>query len=211
MTEKILTEPEEIYRKIEEIYNTEKGKKFITHLIRSFFPIGKSDFIWEKKDKPIFCCITGIGLVSKDEAAQAMFDVTPEEFSKYMKKAFIISTEETSVEKQEPIVHPAIEKLDGKILGIESPESDKFICKEVYQQLYNFYVNKLLCGDSHINWLGKRMMADGVVKNLKSENKITPEEEKAVNKNINKPHKITLGDMGVLQQLKDKLEREEKK
>jgi len=46
---------------------------------------------------------------------------------------------------------------------------------------------------------------------MKAENKITPEEEKALDKRINKPYKVTLGDMGVLQGLKEKLEKEEKK
>ena len=213
MEEKILTEPDEIYKKIEEIYSTESGKKFITHLIRSFFPVDKASFIWDKKDKPIFCCISGIGLISKEESMQAVFDTSPEEFSKFFKKALRINIEEEGAleETQEPIVHPAIKKLGGKILGIESAESDKFICKEVHQQLYNFYGNKLLRGDNHMNWVGKRMMADRVVASLKTENKITPQEEKAVNKNINKPHKITLGDIDVLKKLKEKLDKEEAK
>lgn len=212
MAAKVLTTPEEIYQKIEEIYKTESGKKFITHLIRSFFPMDKATYIWDKKDnKPIYCCISGIELTSKGEAFQAIQDTTPEEFAEFLKKAFVISTDENKVEESEPIVHPLRKRLGDKILGIESAESDKYICKEVHQQLYNFYANNLLHGDSHMNWLGKRMMADRVVTNLKAENKITPEEEKVVNKNINKPHKVTLGDLGVLQQLKEKLEKEEKK
>ena len=54
------------------------------------------------------------------------------------------------------------------------------------------------------------MVANRAIESLKSDNKITPEEEKIVNKNIDKPQKMTLGDFGVLQQLKEKLEKQEK-
>jgi len=209
MSKKILTTPEEIYQKIEEIYQTENGKKFISHLIKSFFPVDKALYIFDKKDKPIFCCISGIELVSKGEVMQMTLETSPEEFSEYLKKSFVIATEDKE-KPVEPIVHPVIKKLNGRIFGIESAESDKYICKEVHQQLYNFYANHLLSGDSHMSWLGKRMVANRVVESLKADNKITPEEEKAVNKNIDKPHKITLGDLGVLQQLKEKLEKEGK-
>ena len=210
--EKVLKTPEEIYQKIEEVYKTEKGKKFIAHLIRSFFPTDKTDYIWEKKPKPIFCCVSGVELTSKSEAMEAMFNTTPEEFGSYLKKAFVINTNEgMEEESKETIVHPAIEKLNGKILGIESPESDKFICKEVQQQLYNFYASEILKGNGHMNWLAKRIMTDRIVVELKNNNQITPQEEKIVDKKVNKPHKITLGDMSVLQQLKEKMEKSENK
>lgn len=215
MDKKVLKTTEEIYQRIEEIYKNESGKKFITHLIRSFFPVDKATFIWDKKDdKPIFCCISGIELTSKGEAMQAMLDTTPEEFGAYLKQAFTINTETQEpgeVMVPQTIEHPVRKKLGEKILGIESAESDKYICKEVHQQLYNFYANNLLRGDGHMNWLGKRMVADRVIENLKSENNITPEEEKVIDKRINKPHKVTFGDLTVLQQLKEKLEKEEKK
>ena len=146
MSKKVLITPEEIYQKIEEIYQAENGKKFISHLIKSFFPTDKALYIFEKKDKPIFCCISGIELVSKEEVMQMTFDTSPEEFGEYMKKTFTITTEEEE-KKQEQVVHPVVKKLNGRILGVESAESDKYICKEVHQQLYNFYANHILHGD----------------------------------------------------------------
>jgi len=209
MSEKVLTTPEEIYQKIEDTYATEGGKKFIIHLIRSYFPIGKADYVWDKKDKPMVCCISGVGLVSKGDIWETMQNITPEEFSKDLMMKFELATEENP--NPEPYKPVLVKKLDGRILGLETKESDKFMCKEAYQQLYNFYCNKVLCGDGHMNWVGKRMMVDSVVKNMKEEDRITPQEEKVVNKNANKPHKLTLGDLGVLQGLKEKMEKEEKK
>jgi len=209
MSEKILTTPEEIYQKIEETYATEGGKKFITHLIRSFFPVNKAEFVWDKKEKPMVCCVSGIGLVSKADVWDTMQSITPDEFCKDLKMGLGIATEENP--NPEPFQPILVKKLNGRILAVESKESDKFLCKEAHQQLYNFYCNKLLHGDGHMNWLGKRMMADSAVKNMQAENRITPEEVKVVNKNINKPHKLTLGDLGVLQGLKEKMEKEEKK
>ena len=209
MSEKVLTTPEEIYQKIENTYTTEGGKKFVTHLVRSYFPIGKADYIWDKKgDKPIFCCISGIELISKGDVLETMQSITPEEFSKDLRMKFELATEENpNPEPYKPIL---VKKLDGRILGLETKESDKFLCNEAYQQLYSFYCNKILHGDGHMNWVAKKMMVDSAVKNMREEGRITPQEEKVVNKNVNKPSKLTLGDLGVLQGLKEKLEKEGK-
>ena len=62
---------EEIYAKIEEIYKSEKGKGFITHLIRSFLPLDRSTFMFSNdKNKKMVCAITGKSLISKDEIAK---------------------------------------------------------------------------------------------------------------------------------------------
>lgn len=193
---------EQIYQKLEKTYESEGGKKFISHLLRSFFPVHKSEFIWEKKAKPIRCCITGDQLISKDEAFQAMVDTTSEEFMEYLKASF-------DPEKA-PVEHPVKKKLGKKILGIECKDSDKYLCKQAFDQLYNFYASKLLSGDGHMSWLAKNMMAEAGIKSLKKEIGMTEKEEKVVKKTVNQPKKMTLGDLGVLQELKDKLQKQEK-
>lgn len=206
MSKQILKTSEEIYKKIEEIYKDEKGKKFITHLIKSFFPIDKAKYIFFKKDGMV-CCISGIGLVSKEEVCQKMMETSADEFGEFFKSSLKIDTSKDGDDlKEEVVEHPVIKKLNGKVLGIESADSNKFICKDVHEQLYNFYANNLLSGDKHMSWVGKRMMADRVIDNMKSNKEISTTEEKVLNKQINKPHKVTLGDLNVLQKLKDKME-----
>lgn len=55
----------EIVLKIEEIYQSknkegkETGKGFITHLLRSYFPMGKAQRVMDIPEKPMKCAITG--------------------------------------------------------------------------------------------------------------------------------------------------------
>ena len=192
---------EQVFQKLEKMYETEGGKKFIGHLLRSFFPVNKSEYVWEKKEKPMRCCITGDNLISKDEAFQATMEVTPEEFMEYLKASF-------NPENTEPVEHPIKKKLGKKILGIECKSSDKFLSTQAFKQLHNFYATKLLKGDGHMNWLSKRMMAEAGISGMrKSGVEITENEEKTVIKKIDKPKKVTFGDLEVLKQLKEKLSK----
>ena len=199
----------EIYDKIESTYDSEKGKGFITHLIRSFFPIGKGTYLIESDMTVKRCCLTKTRLISKSAVANAMFKTTPKEFSDYLKSSLLID------EKQEDtntvIDHPAKKHLpNGALLGIISPDSDKMICQPAYEQLYNFYANRILSGDKHMNWLAKNMMAKAGITGLKQNGvEITKNEEKAVYKNVNKPGTLSLGDLDVLKNLKTKLENDE--
>lgn len=197
---------EQIFEKLETTYETEGGRKFIGHLLRSFFPVGKSDFMWEKREKLARCCLTGDPLVSRNEVFEAIRDTTPEEFSEHLRYSI-------DPENKEAVEHPTRKKLGAKILGIECKGSDKLLCKQAYDQLYNFYASKLLSGDGHMNWLAKRMMAAEGLKSAKKRGiMITDKEEKAVTKRINKPRKTaTFGDLQALQDLKAKFEAEEKK
>lgn len=189
---------EQIFKKLEKMYESEGGKKFISHLIRSFFPVHKSEFIWEKKDKPMKCCITGDSLLSKDEIFQSVMDMSPDDFANYLKISF-------DPENQEPVEHPIRKKLGNKILGIECKSSDKLLCKQAFDQLYNFYATKLINGDGYMNWLSKRMMAEAGISSFRdSGTNITKTEEKTIIKSIDKPRKTTFGDLEVLKQLLDK-------
>jgi len=199
---------EQIYQKIEKIYNSEKGKGFITHLLRSFFPVGKGTFIWDTNEmEEPKCCITGKKLIGKSEAMGAMLKTTPEEFSKHLRVSLDLGGDEE--EKKKYMEHPAKKHLPkGAVLGIECEKSDKLLCQDAYEQLYNFYATKLLHGDKHMNWLAKNMRAKETIKLMKENGvDITQTEEKTVIKKINKPQKTTFGDLEVLQNLKNKLEQ----
>lgn len=63
---------QEIYQKISDLYNSDKSKNFITHLLRAFFPVHKSDYLWDEPKQEIKCCITGVPLTSKQGAFNVM-------------------------------------------------------------------------------------------------------------------------------------------
>ena len=199
---------EQIYKKIETIYESDKGKGFITHLLRSFFPMGKGEFMWETPKGGAKCCITGITLIGKGDALGAVMAVTPEEMGEFIRSGLRITEEG---EEQKPIEHPMKKHLPkNSLLGVESPESTAKMCQPAYQQLYNFYVNRLLHDDKHIGWVAKSMQTKQMISMAREKGiDVTEREEKAVMKKVNKPAATTFGDLAVLQQLKEKLEREE--
>lgn len=136
---------EEIYKKIETVYSSEKGRGFIIHLLRSFFPVHKSYYMWE----PIAgakCCITGIPLCSKDEVMKAFTDVASEQIKFTTGKILgeVKSNEESPLKKA----------IGGKLLGIKTDRSEKLICQEVLQGLLTFY-NTNLPKDNHLKWVAK--------------------------------------------------------
>lgn len=200
-----------VFEKIEETYKTEKGKKFITHLIRSFFPVGKGTYLMssELTKKRLRCCITGTRLVGKLDLVGAMYKVTPEEFGEYIRSTLDLG--EDKEKNTVPLDHPAKKHLpNGAVLGIECKDSDKLICQSVYEQLYNFYATRLLQDDGHMRWLANSMMAKEGIKNLKKGGvNIKKKEERVLMKKINKSASISLGDLDVLRQLKDKIDKKD--
>ena len=197
MTEK------EIYLKIDEIYKTESGKKFITHLLRNFFPVNKSTFAFEKpKGKRMVCCITGAKLCTKEDLFAAHMEVTPKEFAEFMQSVF---------DPNKPAVeHPVRKKLGNVVLAVECEGSDKLLCQDAFNGLYNFYATQLLHGNKHMNWLGKDMMRKESVSRWQKLGIVeSKEEEDAIRKAVNKPAKLSLGDFAVLQEVRDKLAKQE--
>lgn len=195
---------EEVYKKIEQIYSTEKGRGFITHLLRSYFPVGKGEYIWDQQ-KDTKCAITGVNLVGKADIFVAMNDVKPEEITEQLLSRLDLSGEE------KPVENPILKRLPkNSVLGVESPESDKKLSVIAFQQLYNFYCTRLLSDDKHISWLAKNMRAKETISSARNNGvDITKTEEKVILKKVNKPKTTTFGDLAVLQQLKEKLEKEE--
>lgn len=197
---------EQIYKKISDTYNSEKGKGFIIHLIRSFFPVHKSTYVLESTDKAMKCCITEQGLISKGEVIRLQLDGGVDEFIKHIKDTVRAETE--GKEKPE---HPLKEKLDGRVLAIGCEGSDKYLCQDSLEQLSNFITNELLRGNKHIDWLIRQEQGKEMINHMKEKKIIeTQQEEKVIKKAIDKPKGMTLGDLGVLQQLKEKLEKDEK-
>lgn len=193
----------QLFEKLEKTYASDGGKKFISHLLRSFFPPEKSQYIWEKKAVPVKCCLTNQVLTSKEEIMEMMLGTSQEEVLEYLKSS--LDPESFKVE------HPVKKKLGNKVLGIECKDSDKLLSKQAFEQLYNFYATKILKNDSHMKWLAKNMMAKSTVEAVKEKTSVSKSEETAIHRVMEKPKKATFGDLDALQALKTRLENEEKK
>jgi len=191
-----------IYKKIEQKYNSEKSQGFIIHLLRSFFPIYKSQYLWDTPEfGEIKCCITGEKLSSKQELMELMM-------SDEMKNVFIDNLKNlVFVDKYE---YPKELKDKFHSLAITCGGSDKYLSPSAFQQLLNFYQTCLLVGDKKIMWVSNNERAKEYVKDAKN-NKIiqTKKEENVVHKVVEHT-KMTFGDLQVLKDLKKRMEEEER-
>ena len=204
---------EHIYKKIKEIYSSEKGKGFITHLLRSFLPVYKSTFVMfppekDGKEVEMKCCITGNPLISKMEVAGM---VMSEEHREEMSKNFMKTIRAGLDDKPTYVESPLRKQLKGKVFAIGCEKSDKFLCQESLDGLLSFFTNEMLCGNKDMEWLGKNMRAKESISTFKEKGIINRDDEKVIMKNVNKPAKVTLGDISKLAEIKKKLEEEEKK
>ncbi len=207
---------DEIILKIEEIYvSTNKagkptGKSFISHLLRSYFPIGKAQRVVDVPEKPMKCAITGQKLFALGELWNGMQN--REEFMTDFKKSILYSLDP---EKNEKAEHPFQKIANGRIVGLTGKKTDTYLCQEAYQGLYNWYANKILQGDNHVNWLAKDMLRKSAI-SFAREKLPEVEDQKKLDRleQISKhPQRATtsLGDFTALKELQEKLKLQEKK
>ena len=201
---------QEITKKIEEIYNTESGKKFISHLLRSFFPVSKSEYLWSdpKDGRELVCCITGQKLMSKDTLFKNFISSSGESFKRFTDAVLETIEENNDGSKAKELNDFRQKQFDGKVLAVTTSESNKFLSPQAAEQLFNFYATKLLSGDGHMNWIAKSMRKNDFVKSTKESGKpLTEKENSTLNKIVNKPHNVNMEDNEVLKQLQQKFSK----
>ncbi len=202
---------EEIFKKIDEIYKDEKGKKFITHLLRSFFPVNKTEYLWSPpKDASLLkCCITGHPLISKDEVMKIELGMGEEKL-KLVSKVIIeeMNSEGNKKEYREKLDRLLKDKYKGRLLAVTTPESNKYLALPVQGALFNWMATRVIKGDKYISWLMKSIRKNEVLKYAQENKiKISEKEKSTFNKVVNKPHKLSLMDNQVLKELSEKLKK----
>ena len=190
---------QEVYKKIESIYASEKGKGFITHLLRSFYPVNKSFELLDAKDpKEMICSITGKKLVSKADQLKKLVDnsdVLFEDFISFAKSNSEKPYEESTI-KQE---------IREMLVAIACKDSTRLLSRQAFEQLFNFYATQMLKGNKHLNWIAAQERKTEIVKAAKAAG-VTESESKVVAKAVFERANMSLGDLEVLQQLKKKFE-----
>jgi hypothetical protein len=186
----------DIYSKIEEIYKSEKGKGFITHLIRSFLPVSRTYFMLvNEKKRSMKCAITGTPLISKQEVVSFQID-NIHEVIKNLKDRVLGNTETNLV----------ADNFKGKALALECENSDKLLCADALQQLLNFTSTEYLKGNKRIGYIIK----DEMIKDASNHFKLDDGERKLIKKASkpqNKRATFSLSEIEALKNLKDKIEK----
>lgn len=198
---------QEIYKKIEETYSTEKGKNFITHLLRSFLPISRSSRLMSnEKSLRLRDCITGEQLCTVDEHFNV---IASEEGLKAFMDNAKAQIKQGLVEGATTYEIPeSVKELKKKIkpIAITCEKSDKVISEQTLSQLFNFYASELLKGNKHVQWVINNERGKEFVQHGKKNGFIQNKKEERVVKKAAEHAKLSLGDFEVLQNLKKKLD-----
>lgn len=201
---------QEIYKKIEDIYNSEKGKGFITHLLRSFFPAGKGNYaLFNEEEKKYVCCITGEKLGTKEDIFAT---IQSEEGQKIYMDDFKGMAKAVGSGEEWKHTDEFLElKKQINPLAVVAENSTKCLSVEAYQQLQNFYMSEMLKDNKHINWIANNERAKETINFAKKDGLVkTKREERAVHRKLE--HSTTkLGDLKALQDIRDRIEKNENK
>ena len=104
---------------------------------------------------------------------------------------------------------PMAKLVGEKKLGLTGKDTNTFMSYPAFQEFYNWTVTKALKGDKHINWLLGSIRHNTLVsRGEKIKDATVVNKVDKIKKQDNKGATYTIGDLGVLQALKDKMEKE---
>ena len=199
---------------IEKLYAEPKAKGFVNHLIGAYLPVSKPTKLWSWKPGVRHQCnICSKKLISVDEVLNGMIQQDEKlraEFMPFLQKQ--INGEEVKVED-----HPMYKHVtQGRVLGWQGKETDTVLCLDCIHDLLGMVQNGLLMGDKNITWRVNKLRREEVFDVFKNHERTDPEEKKMVEdieKRVERsPNKkiTTFGDLKVLQDLKAKMEQDDK-
>jgi len=191
---------EDIFKKLDEIYENKKARNFMNHLVRAYFPNDKVEKVFVKPKGKFNCVITNDKLVSVNNILDGVqTEEFKNDFFQYMHNMF-----NSNVEAEAPIK----KLMDGKHLAVQGSNTTTYMSSQTYVVFYDWVLTRFMKGDKHIGWLlkdiNKGMFFD------RAESLEDKEVQKIVNKKRNKEEgraTFALGDLSALQELKEKLEK----
>jgi len=199
--------------KIEKLYEEEKSRGFVNHLIHAYLPVYKVTKIWKFEDKkPVHkCSVCGHELLDIEtvfERVQKSHDFAGEFVDEIRKD---VAGKPTKFEDRFMVKHVT----HGAIMGWIGEKTTTMLCQPCIQDLLNMVTTGLLMGDKNITYQVNKMKRNTMFDSFTSSPSLNPTEISVVEtiqkKVENHPkHVATFGDLEVLQQLKKKMEEEEK-
>lgn len=184
-----------IKKKIDELYADNKSKGFLNHLIKTYLPVNKVVKVFEKPNEGrLVCVLTGQKLITVEEILAA---VHSDEFKQSLNNDLKASIEG----KIEPTA--MTKAMNGKVLALTGEKTTTFISYLGAQALYEWVTDKIFAGDAHIKWLINSM------RNESDPNKGKFQKKTQAEANGYRKPATTFGDLGILKDLKNQLEKEE--
>lgn len=192
---------------IQKLYDDPKARNFVNHLIRSYLPVFKPQKVWEFEDKkPHNCNVCNHALI---DLGTVMGKMMTDEFAKDSIEEIRRSINGEEIKKEDRAIYKHISK--GAIIAWQGEKTTTYLCMDCIKDLLDLVTTGLLMGDKNITWIVKQSQRDQVFSAFKSSPVLSEEEKtkvEVIKKQVDKK-KMTLGDLGVLQALKEKMEKEE--
>ena len=191
---------------IEKLYAEPKAKGFVNHLIQSYLPVDKPQKIWDfKTGQKHACNVCGQKLFSIAEYFEGVGEKEQqirEDMSDFLKRT-LVEGEELKRED-----HPIIKHVvKNKVIGWTAEKTDTTLCLSCIKDLLHLAQNGILQDDKNIVWITKKMMRSRFFSQTQ-ENDFKEKKENVVP--VVEKKVTTFADLGVLQDLKKKLEEESK-
>ena len=199
---------------IQKLYADPKARGYINHLIGAYLPVHKSQKVcdYKKGQKPKYN-VCGTKLISIGEVIGGMFKEDEKlraEFAPFLLKS--LNGEKTKVED-----HPMYKHVThGRILAWTGEKTDTCLCLTCIQDLLDLVQTGLLMDDKNIAWRVNKLQREGVFNHFQESPYLDDEEKKTakdIEKRVERSQKkkvTTFADLGVLQELKAKMEQNEK-
>jgi len=197
---------------IQKLYDDDKARGFVNHLLQSYLPVDKPLKIWEfQKGQKHSCNVCGQKLFSVGEYFEGVGEKQEEiqkDMGDFLKRTLV---EGESMKRED---HPIIKHVVGnKVIGWTGEKTDTTLCLSCIKDLLDLAQNGILRGDKNIVWITKKMQRSRYFSQYYESDNINKSEKEAVkqiHKAAEKKQVTTFADLGVLQQLKEKMEKESK-
>lgn len=198
--------------KIQELYEGEKSRGFVNHLMHAYLPIYKMTKVWQFEDKKPShrCSICGCDLIDIETVFTRV--QKSQEFAGEFVDEIRKDIEGKPVKFEERFMVKHV--THGAVMAWTGEKTTTVICQQCGQDLLNLVTTGLLMDDKNIAYQVNKMKRTAMFDSLTSSPALNPTEVKMVEKiekkiENNPKHVPTFGDLEVLQNLKKKMEEEE--
>ena len=198
--------------KVETLYENEKSRGFVNHLIGAYMPINKAQKVFTFEKPGVHkCSVCNHELLDLDTIFQRS---TTDEYIKQSLKEFtgrVLEKEDAPKTVEETAMYRLV--THGAVMAWTGENTNTELCADCVKDLLNLVTNGLFAMDKNITYQVNKIKRTQVFNVFKVNPKLDDQEKEKVaeiQKKIetNKKNTVTLGDFGVLQQLKEKMEKE---
>jgi hypothetical protein len=160
------------YDKFEEIWENNKSRQFMIHLLHGFLPFPDSHFIWEWNQKPHWkngkkCCICQIETLAKQDLFEHLKELTDMSLKSLLKEV-----KDEKFNRAEFMTAEKKKILGDRIMGVTSEKTSCIMCNECFELFSKWVPTKMLLSDSFAKAVHHVMMT--AISKLKNAETQTP-------------------------------------